>query len=339
MPLTIAPPPAEKQSPASLNWEYRERCDSLAQWAEKARVDIVKVLANLQESIPTNATELLRKPLNLTGARPRANWANEFLAAFCAPPIRHTRTTYADEVESAEVTAQNVLRKVLHPEVTNLTAYEGQWRDFSSEYEPHLISRDLAAISAVLFYSRFVEAALSFVVPTTLTAKFEHFYQKIGWWKGSNARPAVKEQVRSFWKTSGSIGITWLIHRVSAETHADILDGVANLLADIGPSIVEPIIRTLVTRSGYEHVDVLLKSLGWVEAPPHAMGISQATLAITLKDYLWHPEPDVRAAACAATRLLQTEVARSLLNQRRKVESNREVVEAIDQALKRDEGD
>jgi len=168
-----------------------------------------------------------------------------------------------------------------------------------------------------------------------LREKFEHYYRKIGWWRGPNASQDVRKSVRDFWAHSGSVGAKWLIDKIARETHIDVLDGVSNLLSDIGPSSIDPIIYKLKAKPTRDQVEVLLKALGWIEAPRHAIAIPQVILESVLQDYLWHTESDIRSAACAATRILPGSGARALLERRRRVESDPEVLEAIDEALGR----
>ncbi len=66
--------------------------------------------------------------------------------------------------------------------------------------------------------------------------EFETYYRLIGWWRGPFGTREAQNAVRHFWVNHGAVGAEWLIERIARESHGDVLDGVANLLADIGPS-------------------------------------------------------------------------------------------------------
>ncbi len=60
--------------------------------------------------------------------------------------------------------------------------------------------------------------------------------------------------------SQGDAGAKWLVERLARETHVDVLDGAANLLADIGPKSVEPIVNSLEHERTRDHAEVLLKA-------------------------------------------------------------------------------
>jgi hypothetical protein len=146
---------------------------------------------------------------------------------------------------------------------------------------------------------------------------FEHVYRLIGWWRGPNSAPAVKRSVRDFWFHCGTTGTEWLIGRLATETHIDILDGVANLLADIGPTSIDPILNKLKARPTRDQAEVLLKALGWVKAPRHAIELPAVDVEKILQAYLEHQDSDIRSSACAATSILPSDSAIALLRRRR----------------------
>ena len=166
-------------------------------------------------------------------------------------------------------------------------------------------------------------------------SEFEDFYQRIGWRTGPFASREAQKSVRDFWVSQGDAGAKWLVERLARETHVDVLDGAANLLADIGPKSVEPIVNSLEHERTRDHAEVLLKALGWIEAPQDVSPIHLDHLVRALATYLAHPDADIRAAACAATRILPSDRAIALLTRRRESESDPEVLEAICDACKR----
>jgi hypothetical protein len=94
--------------------------------------------------------------------------------------------------------------------------------------------------------------------------EFEEFYRRIGWWRGPVATPEARKSVREFWVDRGPRAVTWLVERIAKETHGDVLDGVANLLADIGPASIEPIIGKMEGEPTRDQAEVLLKALARV---------------------------------------------------------------------------
>ena len=130
-------------------------------------------------------------------------------------------------------------------------------------------------------------------------------------------------------------GAQWLVERIARETHVDVLDGVANLLADIGTKGIAAIARKLEAEPTRDQAEVLLKSLGWIEAPQDVGGIHLESLGKSLEKYLWFEDVDIRVAACAATRILPGDRAGVLLDRRRATERDPRVLESIDEARDR----
>jgi hypothetical protein len=171
-------------------------------------------------------------------------------------------------------------------------------------------------------------------VPVDRTEYFEAVYNRIGWWRGPFATLAARKEVREFWLRNSVVGASWLVERLATETHGDVLDGVANLLADIGTGSIKPIIGKLADKPTRDQTEVLLKALGWIEAPRDATIVDPQSVETTLDTYLSDKDLDIRAAACAATRILPRERAIALLTKRRRIERDSYVLEAIDEALR-----
>jgi hypothetical protein len=159
----------------------------------------------------------------------------------------------------------------------------------------------------------------------------EREYRKIGWWKGPHAAKEERQAVRRFWVGLGEPGARWLARRIGRETHVDILDGVVNLLASLGPTGVGPILDTLqedVTPVQAEH---LLAALRWARLTGQAP--LQSRLHEVLCRFLVHEAADVRQAAVRATRVLPRDLACRLLAERRAAERDPELAEAIAEEL------
>lgn len=162
---------------------------------------------------------------------------------------------------------------------------------------------------------------------------FEGRYQRIGWHRGQFATPDARREVQRFWIEQGVIGAAWLVARIADETHESILQGVANLLADIGQASIGPILYTLGGDPGRDRAVVLLKALGWIGKGRHADGVDRLTIEDILGRYLADSDPDIREATCIATAILPSDSAISLLRHRRGIETGREVLAAIDEGL------
>ena len=163
--------------------------------------------------------------------------------------------------------------------------------------------------------------------------RFEEEYRRLGWSTGPFARPAVKKQTHAFWVATGITGARWLVKRLATESHVDVLHAVANLLAEFGEKGIGPIVRELEDKPTRDQAEVLLKALGWIEAPLDVTAIDRGVFQKTLEKYTSDRDSDVRAAAYAATRLLPTDAAVNLLARRRSVELDPYAREAIDDAL------
>ncbi len=92
--------------------------------------------------------------------------------------------------------------------------------------------------------------------------EYEEQYQRINWTKGPLSNKNIQNQVNEFWLQSGPDCINWLINRIHTESHIDILDGVVNILTDIGLA-AEQLIEDALTNDNLsqdqrETIDVAL---------------------------------------------------------------------------------
>ncbi len=161
----------------------------------------------------------------------------------------------------------------------------------------------------------------------------EEYYQRLGWSTGPFARQPARKQTRQFWVSKGAAGARWLAKRLATESHVDVLEAVASLLADFGEKSVSPIVHELDDKPTRDQAEVLLKALGWIEAPSNATAISRELVQRILEKYTADKDADVRAAAYSATRLLPDDAAAELLTRRRAVEFDPDARDAINEAL------
>jgi hypothetical protein len=161
----------------------------------------------------------------------------------------------------------------------------------------------------------------------------ENYYGQLGWWKGPFAAAEVRNSTREFWLKKGAAGAEWLINRIGNETQSDAMDAVANLLADFGIKAIDPIVRKLQNKPTSDQSEVLLKALGWIEGTEDAVPVDPDLREKTLAEYFLVQDPDVRAAAYAATRILPRERAISLLRGRTGIENDAFAVGALEEAL------
>lgn len=134
--------------------------------------------------------------------------------------------------------------------------------------------------------------------------RLEMYYHQVGWHKGRFATPMARKTVRIFWIGAGGEGAHWLVGRIATETHGEILEGVANLLADIGPSSIGPIADALDANFGRDRSEFLLKALGWIGAERDVPIVEPRRLEGIIGRYLSDTDPDIRESACAATAVL-----------------------------------
>jgi hypothetical protein len=161
----------------------------------------------------------------------------------------------------------------------------------------------------------------------------EEYYQRLGWSTGPFARQPARKQTRQFWVSKGAAGARWLAKRLATESHVDVLEAVASLLADFGEKSVSPIVRELDDKPTRDQAEVLLKALGWIEAPSNATAVCREFVQRILEKYAADKDADVRAAAYSATRILPDDAATELLTRRRAVEIDPDARDAINEAL------
>ncbi len=158
----------------------------------------------------------------------------------------------------------------------------------------------------------------------------EAMYQKIGWWKGPNATPEARTLVCDFWRDQGDQGIRWLVSRLRPEGHIDLLDGVASILAEIGATVITPVLDELERQPSRDQAEALLKALGWLgEEGNAASPPSVARLGLVLATFLSGDDPGLREWAARAARLLPTERAVGLLRSLLDAEPDADVRNAI----------
>jgi hypothetical protein len=172
-------------------------------------------------------------------------------------------------------------------------------------------------------------------LPRAEASEFEEQYQRIGWWKGPLGGYQVQQEVRAFWVGAGRQGAQWLGQRLRSETHPELLDGAAAVLADIGTPGIPVILAELELGAGREPTRALLKALGWMSRqrqPPVVAG-----LVSLVQGYLSHEDPDVREAAVHATAILPDADAARLLTAALRAEHDAGVREILqDEISERD---
>jgi hypothetical protein len=158
--------------------------------------------------------------------------------------------------------------------------------------------------------------------------RLEEEYRKIGWWKGPHAEKAAREAVRSFWKGLGTWGARWLARRLRRETHVDAVEGVANLLADLGAVAAGPVLEELEGTPSWDQAKALLTALRWLPSPGHLLTQDRQQRAIA--KFAADADADLREAACRATRVLPQPEALLVLRQALSAEENEDVRQAIE---------
>jgi HEAT repeats len=154
--------------------------------------------------------------------------------------------------------------------------------------------------------------------------RFESEYKKLGWTRGRYSSTRERDKARAFWVRSGADGARWLVQRIRDEPHVDVLDHVANLLADMGPACMSPILEKLREAPTLEQADVLLTAIGWLRES------SNPQLLEVLADYARHQSADVRETCVLATRALGQSEAVRFLQEWRGTETNAEVIGVLD---------
>lgn len=154
-------------------------------------------------------------------------------------------------------------------------------------------------------------------------------YERIGWWKGSNAEHITKEQIKKFWLDLQERGAVYLVRKTRSESNLDLISGIAFILSQM-PSASLPSILTELERPGIEEeqAETLLKAISWM-APLEA-ALFADRLRVRISHYLNAASSDVRDAASAATRALPHDDAVDLLLTRRDNERDPAVRDALD---------
>jgi hypothetical protein len=161
----------------------------------------------------------------------------------------------------------------------------------------------------------------------------EEEYRRLGWWKGPDAAPESIARGVRYWRGRGAGGARWLARRLRGESHIDVLDGAAGLLADLGDAALGPIVAELEVEPTRDQAEALLKALGWLAEGGHGSDSLTFRLARALDPFLSHDDDDLRARAAGAAVLLPEGLAAVLLRARRSAETVEEVRAAIDDAL------
>jgi hypothetical protein len=168
----------------------------------------------------------------------------------------------------------------------------------------------------------------------TAAGDLEEEYQKIGRWKGPFATPEAQARVRDFWSGQGEPGLHWLVGRFRQEWHIDVLDGVANLLAETGEAAVPTILEELERQPAVEHAEALLKALAWIgENGVNAPSSLTTRLEAILTLYLQSDDPGPREWAARSACLLPQQQAIALLRHRHESESDAGVRRAIEDVI------
>jgi hypothetical protein len=172
------------------------------------------------------------------------------------------------------------------------------------------------------------------LAPVASEEGFEDAYQKIGWWKGPNAMPEVQAYVRDFWQRQGERGLKWLIGRLRQESHIDLLDGVASILARAGGLAILPILEELERQPQHDQAEALLKALAWMGEdgvrlnPPSLEGLETA-----LSTLLHQDDVGLREWSARAARLFPHERAVELLATHLDAEPDADVRQAIEEIV------
>jgi len=162
----------------------------------------------------------------------------------------------------------------------------------------------------------------------------ETMYQKIGWWKGPNATAEARALVCDFWRRQGDQGLRWLVSRLRAEWHIDLLDGVANVLAQIGDTAIAPMLDELERQPSRDQAEALLKTLGWLGEQGIAASPSLVErLGLVLAMFLRRDDPGLRERAVRAARLLPRERAVGLVAGLLNAEPDVDVRHAIEETV------
>lgn len=164
--------------------------------------------------------------------------------------------------------------------------------------------------------------------------EYELFYGIINLRTGPFATRDVQKVVRDFWVAEGESGAAWLVDKLMKETHYSLMEGVSNMLADIGVDSIGSVLRALESGPRVDVAEALLKALGWIGVSVRSIAVDPILLEGVLGQYLSSVDPDIREAACGAVAsVLPRDRVVELLRGRSAVESDRSVIETIDEVL------
>lgn len=135
---------------------------------------------------------------------------------------------------------------------------------------------------------------------------YEEKYQSLGHRKGPKAERSYRRRLEEFWANEGETGLRWIIRRLSEETHGDLLDSAASLLADAGPAAASLILDELERNPETDQAIALWKALGWMADSKTSWDEESLNdrLRAALNQALRHPNFDVRSSCAYAARLL-----------------------------------
>jgi hypothetical protein len=142
---------------------------------------------------------------------------------------------------------------------------------------------------------------------------FEVFYRRINHYKGPDASPEAHAEIRMFWNNSGREGVQFLVDKLVDETHLELIEGVMNHLADIGPPSIRPIMEVLTSGRSRYNTECFLKTLGYIGSERGTDGVPPRDLAELIMKFFDHDFCDVREAAAMATQILPDKHALDLL--------------------------
>lgn len=229
-----------------------------------------------------------------------------FLAGSRAAEAAHPETTVEDLARTVEFESIKEAFDDLDDRDLEFLLHSLRGEDI-----PSMARRAGLSPTAVLGRIRAAEGLLS----DALRRALEHLdgieddYRRIGWWKGPDATPQSRDERARSWRARGAIGARWLARRLRQESHIDLLDGAAAVLADLGEASLGPIIAELEREPTRDQAEALLKALGWLAEGGHDSGSQSSRLERALDDLLSHGDPDLRARAADAARLLPSGLA------------------------------
>jgi hypothetical protein len=236
-------------------------------------------------------------------------------------------SSYDDAVAHVEGILKAIRSAGTHPTWPESDTYLSKSVSQRSAIEPSSAAAASEASEAVA--ARLLEAEKS----TDIATAFENVYRRINWYKGQYATPAARKHVRNFWVHSGRTGAEWLVKRLERETHLELLEGVADILAEIGTLGVPSILHALDKKPRRDRTEFLLKALGWIGSNRSFDADFHPRLEQLISSYLRDEDPDIREAACSATEILPAESAIRLLREQLERERDGDVADIIRESI------